>query len=83
MTARLKCGHNLYMPSTDTTVHPAMLNAGDFIAEGQVVSVSRPRTDFPFTTPATVWEIEYVEEPGDDAPILRTRVSDSALIERW
>lgn len=71
------------MPSTDTHIHPATLNAGDFITEGQVISVHRPRTDFPFNTPATVWEIDYVAEPGDDAPVLRLRVSDSDLIERW
>lgn len=71
------------MASTTTTNHidVSMLQRDDFISLGRVVSVSRPRTDWPFTTPATQWDVEYVENDSDDAPVLRHRFAAGTIVE--
>ena len=63
------------------------LSHGDFFTyagrSGQVLSVTRPRTDWPFVGPVREWDVEYVEEPGPDAAVLRVRIPAETNVEAW
>jgi hypothetical protein len=65
----------------------AMLRTDDFFRHGshfgQIVAVHRPRTDFPYRGPATQWDVDYVESPDDDAPVLHARIPAGTLVETW
>ena len=66
---------------------PAELMSDDFFRfagrTGRVVSVQRPRTDYPYRTPATMWDVEFVATPDDDAPVERVRIPARAVVEVW
>ena len=77
--------HDGEAPGATTQAHE--LSHGDFFTyagrSGQVVSVHRPRTDWPHAGPVREWEVEYVEEPGPDAPVLRVRIPAETMVEAW
>lgn len=52
-------------------VDVADLRRGDRCSFGTVIDVARPMVDWPFTGPATHWDVEYTEKASDDSPVLR------------
>ena len=71
--------------NSTTPVHD--LSHGDFFSfagrSGQVLSVARPRSDWPFVGPVREWEVEYVETPGPGAAVVKVRIPAGTDVEAW